>query len=61
MLQIHQPIAGYTNTYSTAALPDGIFSNKKYQFWEFLEGVGMENVGIFYGHFEYLTAIWYIL
>jgi hypothetical protein len=26
-----------------------------------LEGVGMEKVGIFHGHLEYITAIWYIL
>jgi hypothetical protein len=28
-----------------------------------LEGLGMENVGIFFGHLEYryITAIWYIL
>jgi hypothetical protein len=25
----------------------------------FLEGLGMENVGIFYDHFEYFTPIWY--
>jgi hypothetical protein len=27
----------------------------------YLEGFGMVNVGIFCGHLEYLTAIWYIL
>jgi hypothetical protein len=25
-----------------------------------LEGLGIENVGIFYDHLEYLTFIWYI-
>jgi hypothetical protein len=25
------------------------------------EGLGMENVCIFYGHLEYFTIIWYIL
>jgi hypothetical protein len=26
-----------------------------------LEGLGMKKVGIFYGHVEYITTIWYIL
>jgi hypothetical protein len=26
-----------------------------------LEGLRIENVGIFYGHWQYFTAIWYIL
>jgi hypothetical protein len=26
-----------------------------------MEGLGMENVGIVYGHLAYFTAIWYIL
>jgi hypothetical protein len=38
-------------------LPDGIFSNQKFRFGYILEGLGMENVGIFYNHVEYLTAI----
>jgi hypothetical protein len=25
--------------------------------WVILEGLGMENVGIFYGHLEYFTAV----
>jgi hypothetical protein len=45
----------------TAGLPDGLFSNQKYQFGYMLEGLGMENVSIFYDHSEYLTAIWYNL
>jgi hypothetical protein len=36
------------------------FSNQKSQFRYILEGHGTENVGIFYGCLEYLTAIWYI-
>jgi hypothetical protein len=53
-------------------LPDGVFSNKKYQFGQILEGIGMENVGIFmviwnilkpYGKFQsylvYFMVIWY--
>jgi hypothetical protein len=39
-----------------AGLPDGIFSNQK--FWCFLEGLDMEDVGIFYGPLVYFTAIW---
>jgi hypothetical protein len=29
----------------------------KSQFGKILEGVGMEKVGIFHGHLEYITAI----
>jgi hypothetical protein len=42
-------------------LPDGIFSNQKSNFGYIFVGLGMEKVGIFYDHFEYFTAIWYIL
>jgi hypothetical protein len=42
-------------------LPDGLFSNQKSQCWQNLEGLGMENVVIFYDHLEYITAIWYNL
>jgi hypothetical protein len=38
-------------------LPDDAFSNYKSRFGYILEGLGMENVGIFNGHMEYLTAI----
>jgi hypothetical protein len=38
-----------------------MFSNQKSQFGSILEGLGMENVGIFYGHLEYITVIWYTL
>jgi hypothetical protein len=31
----------------TPGLPDGLFSYQKYQFGYILEGLGMENVGIF--------------
>jgi hypothetical protein len=44
-----------------AKLPDGIFSYQKSRFGYIWEGLGMENVGIFYVHLEYLTAVWYIL
>jgi hypothetical protein len=39
-------------------LPDGLFSKRKYQFGKILEGLGMENVGIFYDRLEHFTAIW---
>jgi hypothetical protein len=49
---------------SPAGLPDGLFSNQKYQFGLILEGLRMENVdiyiGIFYGHLGYFMTIWYI-
>jgi hypothetical protein len=38
---------------SGPGLPNGKFSNQKYQFGEILEGLGMENVGMFYGQLEY--------
>jgi hypothetical protein len=42
-------------------LPDGLFSNQKSRFGKNFEGLGMENVGMFYDHLEYFTAIWYNL
>jgi hypothetical protein len=42
---------------SETGLPDGIFSNQKYQFWSFLEGIAIENIGIFYVHLVYFTSI----
>jgi hypothetical protein len=42
-------------------LPDGIFSNKKSKFWEFLNGFTMEEVGLFYEQLVYFITIWYIL
>jgi hypothetical protein len=42
-------------------LPDGTFSNPKYQFGNILEDISMEGDGIFYGHLIYFVAIWYIL
>jgi hypothetical protein len=43
-----------------AGLPDGVFSYQKSQFWYSLEGLGMEIVGILYGHLEYFTTFWYM-
>jgi hypothetical protein len=37
------------------------FSNQKSQFGKILEGLGMEDVSLFYSYFVYVTAIWYIL
>jgi hypothetical protein len=42
-------------------LPDGFFSNQKYQFGQILEGFRGENVDIFYGLWEYFMDIWDIL
>jgi hypothetical protein len=41
-------------------LPDGIFSNQKSKFGSIWEGLEMENVGIFYGHLEYIMAYCFI-
>jgi hypothetical protein len=53
---------------AAAGLPDGLFSNQKYQFGSILEGLKMENGYIFNGHLEYFmdildryfVTIWYI-
>jgi hypothetical protein len=37
-------------------LPDGIFPYRKSQFGQFLEGLGMEHVGIIYKHLVYFMA-----
>jgi hypothetical protein len=42
-------------------LPDGIFSNLKYQCGQISEDLAMEDVGILYGHLVYFVTIWYIL
>jgi hypothetical protein len=42
-------------------LPDGFFSDQKYQFGYILEDLGMENVATFAGHLEYFTKIWWKL
>jgi hypothetical protein len=46
---------------SSPGLPDGLFLNQKSKFGDILEGLGMENVVKLYDHFEYFTAMWYIL
>jgi hypothetical protein len=42
-------------------LPDGFFSNQKFQFGQILEGLRWENVDKFYGHLEYFQNICDIL
>jgi hypothetical protein len=42
-------------------LPDGLFSNQKSQFGKISEGISINNLGIFYDHFVYFTAIGNIL
>jgi hypothetical protein len=42
-----------------SGLPDVIFSNQISQSGYILEGHVIENVRIFNGHLEYITAIWY--
>jgi hypothetical protein len=42
-------------------LPDGLFSNQKSKFWQILEGLAMEDVGILYGHLVHFTVFCYIL
>jgi hypothetical protein len=37
------------------------FPNKKAKFGQFLEGLAMKKVGIFFSHLKYITGIWYIL
>jgi hypothetical protein len=48
-------------TANPPGLPDGLFTNQKSKFGQILDGLRMENAGIFYGHLVYFTAIWYIL
>jgi hypothetical protein len=44
-----------------AGLPDGLFLYQKSQLGYILEGLGIDNVGIFYDHLEYFTAVRYNL
>jgi hypothetical protein len=43
---------------SDAGLPDGIFAYRKSQFGYILEGLGVDNVGILYGHSVYVHLIY---
>jgi hypothetical protein len=60
-------------TGSVSGLPDGLFSNRKSKFGYILDGLALEDVGIFYGHLVhlwsflifnghlvYFVVIWYI-
>jgi hypothetical protein len=50
-------------------MPDGLFSNQKSQYGYILEGLAIENGGIFYvhlvyilyGHWKYFMAVWYFM
>jgi hypothetical protein len=55
------PIAEKKFRNDESGLPDGFFSNQKFQFGKILERLGWENVDIFHGHLEYFTNIWDIL
>jgi hypothetical protein len=44
---------------SKSGLPDGIIFKQKSKFGYILEGLAVDDVGIFYGHLDF-TAIWYI-
>jgi hypothetical protein len=47
--------------YPAAGLPGGVISYKNPNLGtNIFEGLGMEKVGIFCGHLEYFSAIWYI-
>jgi hypothetical protein len=46
-----------TIKHSAAGLPDGMFSIQKYQFGKILEGLAMEDVGIFYDQMVYFMAV----
>jgi hypothetical protein len=46
---------------NSPGLPDGLFSNQKYQFGQILQGLRLENVYIFYDHSEYVLDTWDIL
>jgi hypothetical protein len=48
-------------TLNPAGLPDGWFSKQKSNFGLILEGLAMEDDGIFYGHLVHFTVLCYIL
>jgi hypothetical protein len=57
----HKPVCLMTLfAEQSPGLPDGYFSDQKFRFGKILEGLGWENVDIFYGHLEYFTDIWNI-
>jgi hypothetical protein len=52
---------GCTVKHLEEGLPDGLFSNQKFQFGYILEGFRWEKVEKFYGHLEYFMDILDIL
>jgi hypothetical protein len=44
-----------------AVMPDGLFSDHKFQFWLIFVCLGMENVGTIYGHCGTFKSLWCIL
>jgi hypothetical protein len=54
-------LAGSTQPSRTQGLPDGIFSNQKIPIYIILKRLAKKDVGIFYGHLVYFTAISYML
>jgi hypothetical protein len=55
-VQLFAPKAFFRQRDFEAGLPDGIFSNSNSPFGYILEGLGLEDDGIFYGHLKYCTA-----
>jgi hypothetical protein len=53
-------LPSHANKYQPG-LPVGLFSNQKSQFGKYFQCPRLENVDIFYGHFEYFMDIWDIL
>jgi hypothetical protein len=51
----------FSETEIGPGLPDGIFPNQKSQFGHILEGLALEDVGMFYGLLAYFAAIWYVV
>jgi hypothetical protein len=50
MNNLCRPLILFQKKTFQAGLPDGLFSNQKYQFGKILEGPSMENLGMFYEH-----------
>jgi hypothetical protein len=51
-MAILRPLSGF---------PDGIFGNQKLLFGWIFESLAMEDVGLYYGHLVYFSAIWHVL
>jgi hypothetical protein len=57
LISKHDESQGMRVFHLHTGLPDGLFSNQKYQFGQISEGLRLENVDIF-AIFEYFTDIW---